>query len=103
MQMDQEAPSSPKFEVLEGDMQVGEVKGSQTAVMAVHRTQAQSQLVMGKRYAYREANWQIGRAAERAKVKVREFVPGDRFRAWRKSAARKAANAERRGLRRKRK
>ena len=103
VQMDQEAPSSPKFEVLEGDMQVEEVKGSQTAVMAVPHTQAQSQLVMGKRYAYREANWQIGRAAERAKVKVRAFVPGDRFRAWRKSAARKAANAERRGLRGKRK
>lgn len=103
VQMDQEAPSSPKTEVLEGDMQVGEVKGSQTTVMAVPRIQAQSQLVMGKRYAYREANWQIGRAAERTKVKVREFVPGDRFRAWRKSAARKAANAERRGLRGKRK
>jgi hypothetical protein len=48
-------------------------------------------------YMYREANWEIGRAAERAKVKVRAFKPGDRFTAWRKSVARKAKNAERRG------
>src|ERR1700710_1233833 len=26
-------------------------------------------------YMYREANWEIGRAAERAKVKVRQFKP----------------------------
>lgn len=52
-------------------------------------------------YMYREANWEIGRAAERAKVKVRTYKPGDRFTAWRKTAARKARNAERRGLRRK--
>ncbi len=52
-------------------------------------------------YMYREANWEIGRAAERAKVKVRAFKPGDRFAAWRKTVARRAKNAERRGLRRK--
>jgi len=52
-------------------------------------------------YMYREANWEIGRAAERAKVKVRAYKPGDRFTAWRKTVARKARNAERRGLRRK--
>lgn len=52
-------------------------------------------------YMYREANWEIGRAAERAKVKVRAFKPGDRFTAWRKTVARKARNAERRGLRKK--
>jgi large subunit ribosomal protein L27 len=33
-------------------------------------------LTMGNRYAFREANWQIGRAAERAGVNVNEFVPG---------------------------
>ena len=47
---------------------------------------------------YREANWEIGRAAERAKVKVREFRPRDRWTAWRKSKVRKAKNAEKRGL-----
>ncbi|KAF2024125.1 hypothetical protein EK21DRAFT_15407, partial [Setomelanomma holmii] len=52
-----------------------------------------------KGYAFREANWQIGRAAERANVQVKEFVPGDRWAAWRKSQARIAANEEKRRLR----
>jgi large subunit ribosomal protein L27 len=52
-------------------------------------------------YQYREGNWEIGRAAERAKVKVREYKPRDRWVAWRKTVARKAKNAERRGLNRK--
>lgn len=52
-------------------------------------------------YMYREANWEIGRAAERAKVKVREFTPRDRWTAWRKAAVRKAKNAEKRSLGRK--
>ena len=49
-------------------------------------------------YMYREANWEIGRAAERAKVKVKEFVPRDRWKAWRKSTIRKAKTAEKKGL-----
>ncbi|CAO2647072.1 Nn.00g079940.m01.CDS01 [Neocucurbitaria sp. VM-36] len=56
-------------------------------------------LTVGKGYAYREANWQIGRAAERANVQVKKFVPGDRWTAWRKSNARIEANAERKRLR----
>ncbi|EMF11612.1 Ribosomal_L27-domain-containing protein [Sphaerulina musiva SO2202] len=52
------------------------------------------------RYMYKEANWEIGRAAERSKVAmaVKPFVPGDRFAAWRKRNARKARSAERRAL-----
>lgn len=56
-------------------------------------------LTVGKGYAYREANWQIGRAAERANVQVKQFVPGDRWAAWRKSNARIQANVERKRLR----
>lgn len=56
-------------------------------------------LSMGKGYAYREANWEIGRAAERANVQVKKFVPGDRWAAWRKSNARIEANEERKRLR----
>lgn len=52
-------------------------------------------------YMYREANWEIGRAAERAKVKVREYKPRDRWTAWRKTTIRKAKNAEKKGLSRK--
>lgn len=49
-------------------------------------------------YSYRESNWQIGRAAEKAGVQVREFEPGDRFRAWRKRDLRKTKAAERRAM-----
>ncbi|KAI9730019.1 MAG: 54S ribosomal protein L2 mitochondrial [Claussenomyces sp. TS43310] len=49
-------------------------------------------------YMYREANWEIGRAAERAKVKVRQYKPRDRWTAWRKTAVRKLRNAERKGM-----
>jgi large subunit ribosomal protein L27 len=56
-------------------------------------------LTMGHGYAYREANWQIGRAAERAGVQVKPFVPGDRWAAWRKSQARIQANEEKKRLR----
>ncbi|MCJ1246841.1 54S ribosomal protein L2 mitochondrial [Trapelia coarctata] len=49
-------------------------------------------------HTYMESNWSIGRAAERAGVKVRVYNPKDRFLAWRKSSARKARNAEKRGL-----
>ena len=49
-------------------------------------------------YQYRESNWHIGRAAERANVKVREFKKGDRYLAWRKLNARKKRNAEKRSM-----
>ena len=39
-------------------------------------------------YMYREGNWETGRAAERAKVKIKEFKPRDRWTAWRKATAR---------------
>ena len=52
-------------------------------------------------YQYRMANWEIGRAAERAKIEVAEFKPRNRFLAWRKTEVRKAKNAERRGMRKK--
>ncbi|PBP23171.1 hypothetical protein BUE80_DR005833 [Diplocarpon rosae] len=52
-------------------------------------------------YMYREANWEIGRAAERAKVSVKKFVPRDRWTAWKKAAVRKAKNVEKRNLGRK--
>ncbi|KAF2203790.1 ribosomal protein L27 [Delitschia confertaspora ATCC 74209] len=74
--------------------------GAETGLPAAPTNAAGSTLLVGKKgYAFREANWDIGRAAERAGVKVREFVPGDRFRAWRKSKARKEANAEKKRLR----
>lgn len=49
-------------------------------------------------YMYRESNWEIGRAAERANVTVRKFFPGDRWTAWKKKIIRKAKAAEKRRL-----
>jgi hypothetical protein len=49
---------------------------------------------------YRQANWEIGRAAERSKVAmaVKPFKPGDRFAAWRKRTVRKTKIAEKRAM-----
>ncbi|KAI9672578.1 MAG: 54S ribosomal protein L2 mitochondrial [Alyxoria varia] len=58
----------------------------------------QEELLMWPDYSYRESNFAIGRAAERANVKVEEFVPGDRFKAWRKRNERKAKAAEKRAM-----
>lgn len=55
---------------------------------------------MSKRnYMYRETNYEIGRAAEKAKVVVPIYKPGDRFKAWRLRNARKARGRERGALR----
>jgi large subunit ribosomal protein L27 len=81
----------------ESDLQVA---GSEPSSIRDTPRDADSRvLTMGNRYAYREANWQIGRAAERANVQVKEFVPGDRWAAWRKSQARIKANEEKKRLR----
>lgn len=52
-------------------------------------------------YMYRESNWEIGRAAEKANIRVRKFKPGDRWVAWKKKAATAARAAEKRRLGRK--
>ncbi|KAF1812289.1 hypothetical protein P152DRAFT_458675 [Eremomyces bilateralis CBS 781.70] len=41
-----------------------------------------------KDYVVRESNWEIGRTAEKAGVTATKFVRKDRFRAWRRAAAR---------------
>jgi large subunit ribosomal protein L27 len=70
-----------------------------TTIVDSPRDKSSRILTMGKGYAYREANWQIGRSAERANVQVKQFVPGDRWAAWRKSQARIQANEEKKRLR----
>jgi len=61
-------------------------------------TREGNELKMRPNYMYREANWEIGRVAEKTNVKVRQFVRGDRFLAWRKTGARKTRNAEKRSI-----
>lgn len=91
-------------------VQVGEVGGQVEARLQVktakptgsaqkeRRREEGRNLQLRPGYMYREGNWEIGRAAERAKVKVDEFKPRDRWTAWRKSVARRERAAERRGL-----
>lgn len=92
-------------------VQIGEVEGEperKEEVAALPRAKKGKQepirnLQLRPGYQYREGNWEIGRAAERANVKVREFKPRDRWAAWRKITKRKAGNAERRVMNRKNK
>jgi large subunit ribosomal protein L27 len=60
----------------------------------------ENKLTLRPGYQYRQANWEIGRAAERSKaaMMVKPFRPGDRFAAWRKASLRIAKNAERRTI-----
>ena len=58
----------------------------------------QKTLAISPGYQYRMSNWYIGRAAERAQVKVRKYKRGDRYLAWRKVAERKKRNEERNSL-----
>jgi large subunit ribosomal protein L27 len=79
---------------------VAEVPGeAKTSVTITPRDGKSRVLTMGRGYGYREANWQIGRAAERANVQVKQFVPGDRWTAWKRSQARIQANEEKKRLR----
>ena len=95
----------PRVISVEGDegSEVGGMKKKDgTLMQQKKRTKGkvpeQETLKLGPGYQYRMSNWHIGRAAERAQVKVREYKRGDRYLAWRKLNARKKRNAEKRSL-----
>jgi len=79
-----------------------EVQGTRTPRQADKKARArvpEEQLMkLRPGYQYRESNWSIGRAAERAGVKVRVYKRGDRFLAWRKREEAKKRSAEKRSL-----
>jgi large subunit ribosomal protein L27 len=77
---------------------VEEEKKGSSGILKARKVEGGRNLTLRPGYMYREANWEIGRAAERAKIEVREFKPRDRWAAWRKSTVRKGKNAEKRGL-----
>jgi large subunit ribosomal protein L27 len=54
-------------------------------------------------YMYREANWQIGRAAEKAGITAKEFNRNNRWLAWRKRKARAERAAQMKSLKNKKK
>lgn len=91
--------TQPEAPVVVNDLQAIGGTGSTSVHTAPQVPASERNFSMGRGYVFREANWDIGRAAERANVQVQKFVPGDRWTAWRKSQARKQANIERKKLR----
>jgi large subunit ribosomal protein L27 len=81
-------------------VQTGEHGGYGTVEVGVHdsaikrkrerRGEEGRNLTLRPGYMYREGNWEIGRAAERANVKVRKYNRRDRWAAWRKATKKKA-------------
>jgi large subunit ribosomal protein L27 len=98
-----EEVSTAVVDAVEGKVDILVTRKEAPRVVKLKQVKGQEQRVLTLRpgYMYRESNWEIGRAAEKAKVQVREFKPGDRWTAWRKASVRRAKNAERRGLSRK--
>lgn len=68
-----------------------------------HREKEARILRLRPGYMYREGNWEIGRVAERANVKVREYERKDRWAAWRRATKIKAMRAAKMSLGTKRK
>lgn len=77
-----------------------ESRGIKTVYKTASGEAVDTRLTLRPGYQYRQANWEIGRAAERSKAAqmVKPFVPGDRFAAWRKRNVRIAKNAERKAM-----
>jgi len=99
------APMTPVTQALEPGLEgppattASDLSAKESSIREVPRKKTEERtLTLRPGYMYREANWEIGRAAERAGVKVKEFKPGDRFAAWRKTNERKARNAEKKGM-----
>ncbi|KAL1970906.1 hypothetical protein VTN77DRAFT_2740 [Rasamsonia byssochlamydoides] len=63
-----------------------------------HVEASKTELPLRPGYMYREANWEIGRAAEKAGIKVKEFNRKNRWLAWRKRKARAERVAQMKSL-----
>ena len=80
--------------------QLPQKAGAPTLVVLppIKKGQPPKTLHLRPNYSYREGNWEIGRAAERAQINVRKYQRGDRFLAWRKRTGREERNAVRKSL-----
>lgn len=102
--MVQEPEAIPAYVAAEGGSmseaveEVEEVKRTKEQQRLFDRGEEGRVLQLRPGYMYRESNWMIGRAAERANIKVKMFKRGDRWVAWRKRSARKAKAEEMRTL-----
>lgn len=74
-----------------------------TPVVDVAGQDAQSTLPLRPGYMYREANWQIGRAAEKAGITAKEFDRDNRWMAWRRRQERAQRVAQMKSLKGKKK
>lgn len=83
--VEDEDPLSAAVELLDTGVQ---------GVVKERRGEEGRNLTLKPGYMYRESNWEIGRAAERAGVSVREFKPRDRWTAWKKKITRRARRKE---------
>lgn len=79
------------------------VDESGTQVASVEAVNAESGLQMRPGYMYREANWQIGRAAEKVGIFAKSYDRGNRWLAWRKRQARAERAAQMKSLKGKKK
>lgn len=85
-------------EDIAGNEAAPEVTKGPVGIRKMRKGEEGRNLTLRPGYMFREGNWEIGRAAERANIKVALFKPRNRWAAWRKSAVRKAKNIEKRGL-----
>ncbi|KAL4927785.1 mitochondrial 54S ribosomal protein bL27m [Aspergillus undulatus] len=97
--------SVPMLPVVEEQPDLTVVSGDNTGTVV--GTVGAEQLAIGKQlrpgYMWREANWQIGRAAENAGITAKPHKRNNRWLAWRKRQARAARVAEMKSLRKKKK
>lgn len=96
--------SVPRAEPVEfqSDM-VASIDENGTQIGSVPAAQAATGLQLRPGYMYREANWVIGRAAEKAGITAKAYDRGNRWLAWRKRQARIERAAQMKSLKGKKK
>ncbi|PYH96168.1 ribosomal protein L27 [Aspergillus ellipticus CBS 707.79] len=91
------AKAQGQGQAVQGDL-VAKVDGEGTLVGSVEAQNAGEGLQLRPGYMYREANWQIGRAAEKAGITAQPFNRKNRWLAWRKRQARADRAAQMKSL-----
>jgi ribosomal protein L27 len=79
------------------------VNADNTQVASVEAVHSEDGLQLRPGYMYREANWIIGRAAEKAGIFAKPYDRGNRWLAWRKRQARAERAAQMKSLKGKKK
>lgn len=82
---------------------VATIDNNGTQVGSVEAVNAESGPQLRPGYMYREANWVIGRAAEKAGITAKTYDRKNRWLAWRKRQARAERAAQMKSLRGKKK